>query len=110
MEILESMEGFCRQVRGLVEDLFISGLVSLTEETLSWLERLSREGEQMGLHQAGLELMQIHRILTGRRHQMKFSPEPAVEALGRLAAYLDACQERLLRDKALVALQGGQIQ
>ncbi len=109
MEILESMEGYCRQVRGLVEDLFISGLVSLTEETLSWLERLSREGEQMGLHQAGLELMQIHRILTGRRHQMEFSPEPAVEALSRLAAYLDACQERLLRDKALVALQGGQI-
>lgn len=99
--ILDSMEQYCREVRGLLEDMFISGLSSLTEETLSQTERLAREGEQMGLHQAGRDLAQIHSLLEGRRHQMEFSPEQTVEALGRLAAYLNACGEKLRRDKAL---------
>lgn len=104
-EVISSMEQYFREAQGLLTDMFISGLYSLQEETLSQCRRLAREGEMMGLHQGSQNLTEIYKLLEGRRHQMDFSPEPVIEGLGRFEAYIRICRERLLRDKALVCLE-----
>ena len=106
--MLGSMEQYFGEVERLLGDLFISGLYSLQGEMLSWCRRLGEEGEQMGLHQAGKDLRTVYELLEGRRHQMDFSPEPVIEALGRVAIYANACRQRLLRDKALLKLRGAE--
>ncbi len=106
--VLGSMEQYFGEVERLLGDLFISGLYSLQGEMLSWCRRLGEEGEQMGLHQAGKDLRTVYELLEGRRHQMDFSPEPVIEALGRVAIYANACRQRLLRDKALLKLRGAE--
>lgn len=104
-EVVGSMEQYFREAERLLEDMFISGLSSQQGETLSECRRLAREGEMMGLHQAGRELSEIYKLLDGRRHQMEFSPEPVTLALGRLETCIRACRERLLKDKALICLR-----
>lgn len=107
-EVIGSMEQYFGEVKGLLEDLFVSGLSSVQEETLRQCKRLSEEGEQMGLHRAGRELSAVYRSLEGRRHRMEFSPEPVPELLGRLQVYMGGCRERLLRDKALRCMADGE--
>lgn len=109
-EMVGSMEQYFREAERLLEDMFISGLSSQQGETLSECRRLAREGEMMGLHQAGRELSEIYELLDGRRHQMEFSPEPVTLALGRLETCIRACRERLLKDKALICLQESSIE
>ena len=89
------MEQYFREVRGLLGDLFASGLYSVQEETMIRCRELGAEGEQMGLHQAGRDLMEVYGLLEGRRHQMDFSPEPVIEALGRAEIYGSTCRERI---------------
>ena len=105
--VINSMEQYFREVRGLLGDLFASGLYSVQEETMIRCRELGAEGEQMGLHQAGRDLMEVYGLLEGRRHQMDFSPEPVIEALGRAEIYGSTCRERILRDKALSGLRSG---
>lgn len=106
-EVIGSMEQYFGEAKGLLEDLFVSGLSSVREETLRQCRRLSEEGEQMGLHRAGSDLQAVYQYFEGRRHRMEFSPEPVPEILAGLEVYISACRRRLLRDKALRCLGDG---
>lgn len=104
-EVVRTMEQYCREAAGLLSDLFVSGLYSLQEETLTQLSELSEDGERLGLHGAGTDFNRIAELMKGKRHRMEFSPEPVLEAMERLNDYLLACREKLSFDRALLSMQ-----
>lgn len=104
-EIVETFSGFCREVKGQLLDLHSSGLYSVWEEGISRMALMGEEAERLGLHGAGKELSCIAKILEQKRHQMEFSPKPAVEAMGRLVRYLAVCEEKTALDRALLAMR-----
>lgn len=105
VEILNTMFQYHREASHQLSDLFASGLFSVQEETLSQLSLLAEEGERLGLHQAGADFARIAELLKGKRHQMEFSPEPVLEAMERLDAYLQACREKLSYDTAFLSMK-----
>lgn len=105
MEILHTMSRYHKEAVHLLSDLFASGLFSIQEETLTQLSHLAEDGERLGLHQAGADFARIAELLGEKRHQMEFSPEPVLEAMGRLDAYLQACREKLSCDTALLSMK-----
>lgn len=100
-EILDTMERYVAEAADGLRDLFVSGLYSLQEETLLQLRQLSEEGESLGLHGAGEKFARLCSLLQNQRHQMTFSPEPVLEEMAALEAYLEACQEKISYDRCL---------
>lgn len=103
-EVLRTMDQYVREAAKQLSDLFVSGLYSVQEETISQLSAVSEDGERLGLHQAGAEFACIAGLLKEKRHRMGFSPEPVIHALANLSAYLSACLEKLSYDTALLAM------
>lgn len=104
-EPVETFSDFCRQAMDQLSDLMVSGLFSVQEDTLRQLGRLGDEAEELGLHGAAGELETITDLLKGKRHQMEFSPEKTIEAMGRLNRYLLACREKISYDMAGLAMK-----
>lgn len=98
--VLWSMERYRKEAVRQLSDLFISGLSSVQGDRTGRLSELAEEGERMGLHYAGAKLADIHKALEAGRHQMEFAPEPVLQAMGELDAYLRACREKLAYDQA----------
>lgn len=105
MEVLRTMEQYRREAVRQLSDLFVGGLYSVQEETLTPLSALSEDGERLGLHQAGADFGKIAALLKEKRHRMEFSPEPVLETMERLDAYLQACGEKLAFDTALLSMK-----
>ncbi len=103
--ILKSMEQYRNEAAGMLGDLFSAGLFSLGEEMLLALSHLAKDGESMGLHQAGEEFAFIRQQLEEKKHQMDFSPEGILDSMGRLHRYLQACQEKISYDRAYGAMK-----
>ncbi len=103
--ILKSMEQYQNEAAGMLEDLFSAGLFSLGEEMLLALSHLAKDGESMGLHQAGEEFAFIRQQLEEKKHQVDFSPEGILDSMGRLHRYLQACQEKISYDRAYGAMK-----
>lgn len=103
-EVLRTMDQYVREAAKQLSDLFVSGLYSLQEETISQLSVVSEDGERLGLHQAGVEFACIAGLLKEKRHRMEFSPEPVIHAIANLSAYISACLEKLSYDAALLAM------
>lgn len=103
-EILRTMDQYAREAAKQLSDLFVSGLYSVQEETISQLSAVSEDGERLGLHQAGAEFACIAGLLKEKRHRMEFSPEPVIHALANLSAYISTCLEKLSYDTALLAM------
>ena len=103
-EILRTMDQYLRESAKQLSDLFVSGLYSLQEETISQLSVFSEDGERLGLHRAGAEFACIAGLLKEKRHRMEFSPEPIIQALAKLNTYINACLEKLSYDAALFAM------
>ena len=104
-EILNTMKQYCREASRQLSDLFASGINSVQDEMIAQLSELAEDGERLGLHQAGADFACIAGLLRGKRHQIEFSPEPVLKALGRLDAYLLACRERLSYHMALLSMR-----
>lgn len=104
MEILNALSQYLGEASRQLSDLFTSGLFSVQEETLTQLSHFAEDGERLGLHQAGADFARIAELLREKRHQMEFSPEPVLDAMGRLDAYLQACREKLSCDMALLSM------
>lgn len=102
------MKQYLEEATSCLLDVFASGFASVQEETLSELSELSKEGERLGLHQAGEALAEIGRLLQERRHRMDFLPEPVILETDRLFRYLRLCGEKLSRDMALHTMRGGE--
>lgn len=105
-KILSVMKQYLEEATSCLLDVFASGFASVQEETLSELSELSKEGERLGLHQAGEALAEIGRLLQERRHRMDFLPEPVILETDRLFRYLRLCGEKLSRDMALHTMRG----
>ncbi|MBD5483786.1 MAG: hypothetical protein HDR15_14920 [Lachnospiraceae bacterium] len=103
-EILRTMDQYVRESAKQLSDLFVSGLYSVQEETISQLSVVSEEGERLGLHRAGAEFACIAGLLKEKRHRMEFSPEPVIHALANLSDYIGACLEKLSYDTARLAM------
>ena len=103
-EMLRTMAQYLRESGKQISDLFVTGLYSIQEQTISQLSALSEDGERLGLHRAGAEFACIAGLLKEKRHRMEFLPEPVIHALARLNAYLSACFEKLSYDAALLAM------
>lgn len=89
------------EIRQTLDDLFQSGLQSVQDETLTRIESLAKESEQMGLHMAARELENIYQKLSQRYHQMVFDAEPVIKSMADLSAYLEYCREKASYDKAV---------
>lgn len=100
----DSMEQYRQEAVKTLSDLLVSGLSSVQEDVLSALLLLAEDGERLGLSFAAEEFTVIHDLLAGRRHGMDFTPEPVIDAMGRLGRYLKACGEKLSFDRALNAI------
>ena len=105
METAEELEQQLLKMRQALADLFQSGLYSVQEESLSELLRLEREGEELGLHGGSEKLCALRKALEEKRHQMRFDPEPALEAWGWLMEYTKICLEKLSLDQTLLRMK-----
>lgn len=104
-KIVQGMEGFLREIREALGDLFQSGLHSVQEETLGNLNRLAKESGALGLHSAEEALTFLAKSLEEKRHQMEFSPDPVLKTWFRLMAYVKLCQEKVSQDQAFLKMQ-----
>lgn len=105
LETAEELEQQLLEMRQALADLFQSGLYSVQEESLSELLRLEREEEELGLHGGSEKLCALRKALEEKRHQMRFDPEPALEAWGWLMEYTKICLEKLSLDQALLRME-----
>lgn len=90
-----------KEIGQTLDDLFQSGLQSVQDETLTRIEGLAKESEQMGLHLAARELETIYRKLNERYHQMVFDVEPVIKSMTELSTYLEYCREKASYDMAM---------
>lgn len=104
-EVIYPLEQYCKEALRQLSDLFVSGLDSLQEETLHTLKNFAKEGESLGLHQAGAGFAAIGDSLQSRRHRMEFAPEPVLAAIGKLEAYLRACEKKISYDRAVLSMR-----
>ena len=100
------MAQYIREGRRLLTDLFVSGLSSVPEEALEMLSALAREGERLGLHRAGKDFTALEQLLSAKRHEMAFSPEPVIRLMEYLDQYMTICQNKLSYDNACQHMSG----
>ena len=106
-EALDIVEQYLIDVGRQLADLFVSGLTSSSEELEGRILACAREGEELGLHYAGEKLAELGELLSGRRHQMEFSPEPILEVWEGLQRYLKICRDKVSLDRARLSVEGG---
>lgn len=103
---IQTMAQYIREGRRLLTDLFVSGLSSVPEEALEMLSALAREGERLGLHRAGKDFTALEQLLSAKRHEMAFSPEPVIRLMEYLDQYMTICQNKLSYDNACQHMSG----
>lgn len=99
-EAIRTMAQYIQEGRRLLTDLFVSGLSSVPEEALETLSALAREGGLLGLRRAGRDFSALDQLLRAKRHQMTFTPKPAIRLMEHLDQYITICQDKLSYDKA----------
>ncbi len=105
LTVVRMMEQYRRESVVQLSDLLVSGLCSVQEDIIRRLEMLADDGERLGLHTAGEEFACISHYLDKKRHQMEFTPEPVIQAAGKLEQYFRTCQEKLAFDTALLSMR-----
>ena len=106
-DAIQTMARYMQEGRRLLTDLFVSGLLSVPEEALETLSALAREGELLGLRRAGRDFASLEGLLSAKRHQMAFTPKPAIRLMEHLDQYLTICQNQISYDKARQLLSAG---